>query len=106
MAAELMTEGVFTNVMEYEIRPGFMDEYLKIYKENAEASRQEAGVLSTEIGISMDTSTPNKVMIVWIFKDYAAFQSHLLSDHCMKYIRLAGPMIVDSKGTPCKRLAL
>ena len=106
MVVERQDEGTFTNFVEYDIRPGFLEIYLKAYTENAEASRREPGVISTEIAVSMDESTPNKVMIVWIIKDYAAFQDHLISDHCMKYVRLAGPLIVDSRSTPCRRLVL
>ncbi len=106
MAFEQQTEGTFTNCVEYSIRPGFMDEYLKLYKQNAEASRKEPGVLLTEIGAAMDTSTPDKLMLTWIFKDYTAYQEHLLSDHCIRYIRLTRSLIVESKGTPCRRLKL
>ena len=106
MTADLMMEGTYTNYVEYEIRPGFLDEYLELYAENAEASRREPGVLSTEIGVSMDESKPNKVVLLWIFKDYKAFQEHLISDHCMRYVRLIGPIIVESRSIPLKRLAL
>ena len=106
MVAKLQNGGSFTNFVEYDIRPGFLEMFLDAYAENAEASRKEPGVISTEIAVSMDESTPNKVLITWVFQDYGAFQDHLLTEHCTKYARLVGSLIVDKRVNPGRRLML
>ena len=71
-------------ISEIEIDPNYVDEYIAILKEESEASvRLEAGVIS--IYPMYQKEKPNEIRILEIYKDKAAYESHLQTPHFKHY---------------------
>lgn len=71
-------------IAEIEIHPEYLDEYLTILKDEAEASvRLEPGVVC--IYPMYQKENPNEIRILEIYKDKQAYESHLLTPHFQHY---------------------
>ncbi|NJN34042.1 MAG: antibiotic biosynthesis monooxygenase [Saprospiraceae bacterium] len=71
-------------IAEIEIDSNFLDQYKAILKEEAEASvRLEAGVIA--IYPMYQKEKTNEIRILEIYKDKAAYESHLQTPHFKHY---------------------
>lgn len=75
---------MLVRISEIEIHPEHLDAYKVILKEEAEASvRLEPGVLAIFPMFQKDDAT--QVRILEIYQDQEAYQSHLKTEHFLKY---------------------
>jgi len=71
-------------IAEIEIEPEFIDDYLAILKEEAEASiRLEPGVIC--IYPMYQKESPTEIRLLEIYADTAAYESHLQTPHFKHY---------------------
>lgn len=78
-AAEMMIR-----IAEIEVDPNYLNEYLAILKEEAEASvRLEPGVIA--IYPMFQKENPTEIRILEIYADTAAYESHLQTPHFKQY---------------------
>lgn len=71
-------------ISEIEIQPQHIEEYKSILKHEAEASvRLEKGVIA--IFPMFQKDNPMQVRILEMYKDQQAYQSHLKTEHFLKY---------------------
>lgn len=76
--------GMIIRISEIEIDPQYLDEYLSILKKESEASlRLESGVIS--IYPMYQQENPTKIMILEIYADKEAYESHLQTPHFKHY---------------------
>ena len=77
-------DNMMIRIAEIEIAPEHLDEYIAILKKESEASvRLEAGVIS--IYPMYQKEKPNEIRILEIYKDKAAYESHLQTPHFKHY---------------------
>lgn len=77
-------DNMMIRISEIEIAPEHLDEYIAILKKESEASvRLEAGVIS--IYPMYQKEKPNEIRILEIYKDKAAYESHLQTPHFKHY---------------------
>jgi (4S)-4-hydroxy-5-phosphonooxypentane-2,3-dione isomerase len=89
--AAAQTGPLLVNVVEYDIVPGQVDNFLAALKENGAASVKEPGCREFDIAVSqMD---PNHVLIFEVYNDAAAAQAHRETDHFKKYAATTKDMI-------------
>ncbi|MCS4229266.1 MBL fold metallo-hydrolase [Sphingobacterium sp. BIGb0165] len=75
---------MMVRISEIEIHPQHLEEYKIILKEEAEASvRLEKGVIA--IFPMFQKDNPTQVRILEMYKDQEAYQSHLKTEHFLKY---------------------
>ncbi|MBV8074445.1 MAG: antibiotic biosynthesis monooxygenase [Candidatus Eremiobacteraeota bacterium] len=87
----------FVILVEQMVNDGAMDAYLDAIRENARASRQEAGCLRFDVLRVEDSS--NTVMLYEIYVDEAAFQAHRETKHFAKFDSLRKLLIKGSRVT-------
>lgn len=76
--------GMIIRISEIEIEPNYLDEYLKILKEESEASvRLETGVIS--IFPMFQKENPNEIRILEIYASKEAYEAHLQTPHFKHY---------------------
>lgn len=79
-----MSDKMMIRIAEIEIAPDALDAYKSILKEESEASvRLEPGVIV--IYPMYEKENPNKISILEIYKDKAAYESHLQTPHFKHY---------------------
>jgi quinol monooxygenase YgiN len=77
-------QGMMVRISEIEINPQRLEEYKAILKHEAEASvRLEPGVIA--IFPMFQSDNPAQVRILEIYSDQQAYQSHLKTEHFLKY---------------------
>ncbi len=82
--AHAQQQEMIVRISEIEIHPEHLDEYKAILKEEAEASvRLEEGVIA--IFPMFQKDNPTQVRILEMYKDQVAYQSHLKTEHFLKY---------------------
>lgn len=97
-------------IAELDIEPGYLDEYLEILREEAEASvRIEPGVIS--IFPMQQKQNPTQIRIVEIYASKEAYEAHLKSPHFIKYkdgtaIMVKSLQLVDMKAIDNKSMPL
>lgn len=78
------SDGMIIRISEIEIHPNYLDEYLKILKEESEASvGLESGVIS--IFPMFQKEHPNQIRILEIYRNKGAYESHLQTPHFKHY---------------------
>ncbi|TJY64038.1 antibiotic biosynthesis monooxygenase [Sphingobacterium alkalisoli] len=83
-------------IAEIEIEPSYLDEYIAILKEEAEASvRLEPGVIS--IYPMFHKENPNQVRILEIYADGEAYKAHLQTPHFKHYKTATANMVKSLK---------
>lgn len=84
VAESLSSDKMMIRLSEIEIHPEYLDEYLNILKEEAEASvRLESGVIS--IYPMYQQENPNEIRILEIYTSKKAYQEHLETPHFKHY---------------------
>ncbi|QHS63778.1 putative quinol monooxygenase [Chitinophaga agri] len=82
--AHAQQQEVMVRISEIEILPQQLEEYKTILKHEAEASvRMEEGVIA--IFPMFQKENPTQVRILEIYRDLQAYQSHLKTEHFLKY---------------------
>jgi len=83
-------------IAEIEIEASYLDEYIAILKEEAEASvRLEPGVIS--IYPMFHKENPNQVRILEIYADEEAYKTHLQTPHFKHYKTVTANMVKSLK---------
>jgi quinol monooxygenase YgiN len=78
------SDNMMIRISEIEIDPNYLDEYLAILKEEAEASvRLEPGVIS--IYPMSQIETPIEIRILEIYANKEAYEAHLQTPHFKHY---------------------
>jgi quinol monooxygenase YgiN len=82
--AHAQQQAMMIRISEIEIHPQHIEHYKTILKEEAEASvRLEPGVIA--IFPMFQKDNPTQVRILEMYKDQQAYQSHLKTEHFLKY---------------------
>jgi quinol monooxygenase YgiN len=88
------TDDMLIRIAQLEIEPHFMDEYISLLKDEAEASvRLEKGVVC--IFPMVDKDQPTTVRILEIYSDQKAYEDHLQTPH-FKHYKTASLKMVKS----------
>lgn len=86
------TDSLMIRIAEIEIHTEYLNEYLAILKEEAEASvRLEPGVIS--IFPMQVKENLNQIRIVEIYANKGAYESHLITPHFIKYKTTTSNMV-------------
>lgn len=90
------SDNMMIRIAEVEIEPSYLDEYIAILKEEAEASvRLEPGVIS--IYPMFHKENPNQVRILEIYVDEEAYKAHLQTPHFKHYKTATANMVKSLK---------
>lgn len=90
-AANLL-ENMMVRIAEIEVKADYLDAYISILKEEAEASvRLEPGVIC--IFPIFQKENPSQIRLLEIYADKAAYESHLQSPHFKHYKESTLPMV-------------
>jgi quinol monooxygenase YgiN len=85
-------QNMMVRIAEIEVEPDYLDEYISILKEEAEASvRLEPGVIC--IYPMFQKENPTQIRLLEIYADKAAYESHLQSSHFKHYKESTLPMV-------------
>ncbi|MGR3809736.1 putative quinol monooxygenase [Jiulongibacter sp. NS-SX5] len=95
-ASSVNTDELLVRIAELEIYPEYIDEYISILQIEAAASVEvESGVISIFPMTIKDDK--NKVRIIEIYADQAAYKSHLKTPHFLLYKTSTAEMVKDLK---------
>ena len=87
-----LLENMMVRIAEIEVEAEYIDEYIGILKEEAEASvRLEPGVIC--IFPMFQKEYPTQIRLLEIYADRAAYESHLQSPHFKHYKETTLPMV-------------
>lgn len=90
-------------IVHLEIKPDYFDEFISIAMAHGQNSlAKEGGCQRFEVMLPQDE--PNTVILVEVYKDDAAIESHLQSEHMAEYLRKTGAMILDRRRYRCRVL--
>lgn len=90
------SDNMMIRIAEIEIEPNYLDEYIVILKEEAEASvRLEPGVIS--IYPMFHKEHPNQIRILEIYADEEAYKTHLQTPHFKHYKTATANMVKSLK---------
>lgn len=85
-------ENMMVRIAEIEVEVDYLDEYISILKEEAEASvRLEPGVIC--IYPMFQKENPTQIRLLEIYADRAVYESHLQSPHFKHYKESTLPMV-------------
>lgn len=91
-----LLENIMVRIAEIEVEADYLDEYISILKEEAEASvRLEPGVIC--IFPMFQKESPTQIRLLEIYADKAAYESHLRSPHFKHYKEITLPMVKSLK---------
>ncbi|MBD0851848.1 antibiotic biosynthesis monooxygenase [Maribacter arenosus] len=83
---------MMVRIAEIEVEPDYLEEYISILKEEAEASvRLEAGVIC--IYPMFQKENPNQIRLLEIYADNTSYESHLQTPHFKHYKESTLPMV-------------
>ena len=78
------TQGMIVRIAKVKVDPQYLDEYMVFVRENGKASvEKESGVIS--LFPMQDKNDPTDFSIVEIYRDKAAYQQHIKTEHFQKY---------------------
>ena len=87
-------------VVHLDIAPEKFDEFIEICRAHGKNSVEiETGCLSFQVMIPQEE--PNKVILVEVYQDDEALDSHWKSDHMAAYLKKTGEMITGRKRFKC-----
>jgi quinol monooxygenase YgiN len=96
LAVAQQPQGQYVQVAEIDIDPAQIDAYKAAVKEQIEAAiREEPGVLVLYAVTEKDN--PNRVRVFEIYRDTAAYRSHLETAHFKKYKTTTEKMVKSLK---------
>ena len=80
-------------VVHLRTRPETSEAFMQMLRENAIASRQEAGCRQFEVLVDPEDET--KITLFEIYQDAAAFEAHQQTAHFKRYLAEAVPLLAD-----------
>jgi quinol monooxygenase YgiN len=87
-----LLENMMVRIAEIEVEPDYLDAYISILKEEAEASvRLEPGVIC--IYPMFEKENPTQIRLLEIYANKAAYESHLQTPHFKHYKESTLPMV-------------
>jgi autoinducer 2-degrading protein len=87
-AAEKGSGPAIVNVVTFEVPSAGMADFLKISKENSQASRkEEPGCIGFDVLLPNDE--PNTVMLIETYRDAAAYKAHRVTPHFLAFVKRA-----------------
>ena len=87
---------MYTITVSFELKPGAQDQFLPLITENAQQSRsQEPGCVVFDVCIV--PSKRDYVFLYEVYRDRAAFDAHLASDHFKIFDRRTSDLVVQKK---------
>jgi quinol monooxygenase YgiN len=90
----------FVLIVEFELKPGSLGEFMNLIGENARASlRDEKGCI--QFDVLRPEGEEDRVVLYERYLDEAAFEAHLRTAHYLAFERRGGPLI---KGEQVRRL--
>jgi (4S)-4-hydroxy-5-phosphonooxypentane-2,3-dione isomerase len=95
---------LLVNVVEYDIVPGQVDNYLAAAKENAAATVKEPGCRAFNILVSQ--KDPNHVLLFEAYDNAAAVEAHRETEHFKKYAGIIKEMIAKREARPFSSVAM
>jgi (4S)-4-hydroxy-5-phosphonooxypentane-2,3-dione isomerase len=95
---------LLVNVVEYDIVPGQVDNYLAAAKENAAATVKEPGCRAFNILVSQ--KDPNHVLLFEAYDNAAAVEAHRETEHFKKYAGIIKEMIATREARPFSSVAM
>lgn len=98
------TEGAYVNVVELDLVPEQREAFLTAAKENAAASLKEPGC--KQYNIIAAANNPNHVLLIEIYDNEAAIQSHRTTGHFKKYQATTGSMVAKREVRPMTSIVL
>ena len=94
----------FVLVVQLEIKPKVVDDFMPLALANAEASRTtEPGC--RQFDVLVDPKDPTRVMFYEVYDDGAAFDAHQQTAHFKRYLDLAIRHLASRSRTVYARLA-
>lgn len=80
------TKKPYAITVEFKLKPGCMDEFLALVRDNAAASvRDEAGCSRFDVLVPRDSGRRDTVTLYEIYADRAAFDVHLATRHFLDF---------------------
>jgi autoinducer 2-degrading protein len=80
-------------VVHLRTRPETTGRFMDMLRENAIASRQEAGCRQFEVLVDPEDET--RITLFEIYQDAAAFEAHQQTAHFKRYLAEAVPLLAD-----------
>ena len=81
--------------VEFKLRPGCMDEFLALVRDNAATSvREEADCSRFDVLVPRGGTRPDSVTLYEIYADRAAFDVHLATRHFLEFDRATKDMVL------------
>ncbi len=96
--------GNFVLVVEFEVKAGESERFLRLIAENARASvKDEPGCL--QFDVARDEKDPHRVTLWEVYRDAAAFEAHGKMPHFSAFFAAAKPLIAAQKATRFERVS-
>ena len=73
------------NVVTFTVPPAGMDRFLRISRENSQASLKEPGCIGFEV--LLPEGEPNTVMLIETYRDEAAYKAHRVTPHFLAFVK-------------------
>ena len=90
-------------IVDFEIKPDRLAEFLPLMAENAAASmREEPGC--QQFDVCQDPDTPHRIFLYEIYDDRAAFETHLASAHFRRFDAATREMVTAKTVRALNRL--
>lgn len=93
---------MITLVVQFVVKPVYLDTVVRAILENARASRSEPGNLRFDV--MQDEADPFRFTLVEVYQDEAAFKAHFESDHFKEWREVTAETMVERIGTRHKLL--
>ena len=94
---------MYVIVVDFEIRPDRLADFLPLMRENAAASvRDEPGC--HQFDICQDPDTPHRILLYEIYDDRAAFEAHLATPHFKRFDTATTAMVTAKTVRSLQRL--
>ena len=102
--AAAQTAGAYVNIVEIDLVPELREAFLTAARENAAASMKEPGC--QQYNIIASANNPNHVVLIEIYDNESAIQSHRTTDHFKKYQATTGSMVAKRDVRPMTSIVL
>ena len=73
------------NVVTFTVPPAGMDRFLRISRENSQASLKEPGCIGFDV--LLPEGEPNTVMLIETYRDEAAYKAHRVTPHFLAFVK-------------------
>ncbi|MCU0497639.1 MAG: antibiotic biosynthesis monooxygenase [Anaerolineae bacterium] len=93
---------MITLVVQFVIKPVYLDTVVRAILENARSSREEPGNLRFDV--MQDEEDPFKFTLVEVYRDEEAFKAHFESEHFKKWREVTADAMVERLGKRQKLL--